>query len=65
MRKNDLVIYVEDRAPHVQSLKIGRIYKLASASSVELYKDEDGASAYIENANLNNFDLKDEDFSHQ
>lgn len=52
MRKNDLVIYVEDRAPHVQSLKIGRIYKLASASLVELYKDEDGKSAYIENANI-------------
>ena len=52
MRKNDLVIYVEDRAPHVQSLKIGRIYKLASASSVELYKDVEGGTTYIENANI-------------
>lgn len=52
MRKNDLVIYIADRYPHIHGLKIGKVYTLSNSSHVQLTKDEIDQSALIEYSNI-------------
>lgn len=51
MRKNDLVIYTEDRYPNIHGLTIGKVYTLANSSNVQL-TNEENQSSYIESSNI-------------
>lgn len=51
MRKNDLVIYIEDRFPHIHGLTIGKVYTLTNSSNVQL-TNEENQSSYIEHSNI-------------
>lgn len=48
MRKNDLVIYIENK-PHIKELTIGKVYTLANNSSVKL---SENFNSYIESSNI-------------